>query len=597
MTKISYTQFESFVGDVRPVWLISDENLKFASIKWKLEGDAVEMKRYGGCFHGAFNYGVLLTFVKEGKAKVTASYDGVDYVCEITSRARRDYSGEKMNFYRGDLHTHTTPEHAHDKFITRTEYPYSYYLNYIKEENLRDLAVISDHSETIDYENFFKSFSEYELMREDMEPIVLAGAESEIQYTERDRFGRLHRRSGELVTLNTNNFSQAKTYEEFYTAYTESPYVIGIFAHPHVMGYSTRGLWDYRPRVNNCPEIRHIVKYIEALGNPNKENMLHEYVYSEALDGGYRISTTCNSDKHHTWDFNSYPGATIIMAPEKTREAFIDALLNLRAYACESGNIKLSYSVNGMAAPCDLSLTNNYHFKVEIDYFCEDAASRPIRCDVISNGGVTVKSIEGVNFESFEFDIESSDARWFYLRFVDSNTKRTFSPPVFCGREPIPYVTDDLKPIDSKGFKIASADGSDASALIDGDTMTNWQIDSASCNLTIDMGECRKVSALGNYAAAMETPWPPPADVGLVQGQMEAVFPVDYIISTSVDGVNFQKRAEGIFRTFTGEEIVRFDTHEARYVKLEVFSTTGSRLGRAPYDKVPLKIAELSLFE
>jgi len=597
MVKISYEKFESFVGDVRPVWLISDENLKFAGIKWKLEGDAVEMKRYGGCYHGAFNYGVLLTFVKEGEAKVTASYDGADYVCEINSRARRDYSGEKMNFYRGDLHTHTTPEHTHDKFITRTEYPYSYYLNYIKEENLRDLAVISDHSETIDHENFFKSFCEYELMREEMEPIVLAGAESEIKYTERDRFGRLHRRSGELVTLNTNDFSQANTYEEFYTAYTESPYVIGIFAHPHVMGYSTNGLWDYRPRINNCPEIRHIVKYVEALGNPNKENMLHEYVYSEALDGGYRISAVCNSDKHHTWDFNSYPGATVIMAPEKTREAFIDALLNLRAYACESGNIKLSYSVNGLNAPCDLPLTNGYHFKVEIDYFRKDESTRPIRCDVISNGGVTVKTLEKVNFESFEFDIESSDARWFYLRFVDANTKRTFSPPVFCGREPIPYIIDDLKPIDSKGFKITSADGSDASALIDGDTMTNWQIDGTSCNLTIDMGECRKVSALGNYAAAMQTPWPPPANVGLVQGEMEAVFPVDYVISTSIDGVNFEKKSEGIFRTFTGEEIVRFDTHEARYVRLEVFSTTGSRLGRAPYDKVPLKIAELSMFE
>ena len=597
MIKISYETLESFVGDVRPVWLISDVDIKDERVDWSLKGDAVSIRSYRNCSHGAFSYGALVTFKKEGEATVVATHNGVKYTCKITSRKRRDFSGEKMNFYKGDLHTHSTPEHTHDLFIQRTEYLYPDYLNYIKEENLRDLAVITDHSETIDTENFFKGFYEYELMREEMEPIVFAGCESEIKYTETDRFGRLHRRSGELVTINANNFSQANTYEEFFDAYKDSPYVIGVFAHPHVMGYSTNGLWDYRPRLNNSPEIRHIVKYVEALGNPNKENMLHEYVYSEALDGGYRVSTTCSSDKHHTWDFTSYPGATIIMAPEKTREAFTDALLNLRAYACESGNIKLTYSVNGINAPCDLPLTESYHFKVNIDYFCEDKGSRPIRCEVISNGGVTVKTLEDVNFENFEFDIESSEARWFYLRFVDSNTKRTFSPPVFCGRDPIPYVIDDLVPIDNKGFKITETNGSDASALIDGDTMTSWQAEGTSCDITIDMGECRRVSALGNYASAIKTPWPPPREVGPVQGKLEAVFPLEYIISTGTDGVHFEKRAEGIFRTFTGEEIVRFEPHDARYVRLEVLSTTGKRLGRELYVNEPLKIAELSLFE
>lgn len=595
--RISATELESFVGDVRPVFLASDQNLKFEPIRWKIEGDAVMMQTYGGCYHGAFNYGVLLTFMKPGEATVTATYNDTEYTCRVTCRARRNFNGEKMNFYKGDLHTHTTPEHTHDKFLMRTEYLYPDYLNYINEDNKRDLAVITDHSETIDHENFFTGFSSYELVREDMETIVFPGCESEIKYVEEDRFGRLHRRSGELVTLNANNFCQSNTYPEFFEAYKSSPYVIGIFAHPHIMGMSTRGVWDYRPRLNNSKEIRDIIKFIEVLGNPLKENMLHEYVYSEALDGGYRVSATCSSDQHKDWNFDDYPGATIIMAPEKSREAFTDALLNLRAYACESGNIKLTYSVNGMTAPCDLPLTDKYHFKVEIDYFYEDKSTRPQRCDVISNGGVTVKSFDNVNFESFEFDIESSEARWFYLRFVDSNTKRTFSCPVFCGREVIPYRIDDLTPIDKKNFSITSADGSDASALIDGDTLTEWQAVGTNCSLTIDMGEVRKVSALGNYAVALSVPPSTPKTVGFAQASIEAVFPVEYVISTSVDGKSFEVCAEGIFRTFAGEEIVRFDARDARYVKLDVLSTTGKRLEREAYKNIPLKIAELSLFE
>lgn len=595
--KISATEMESFVGDVRPIFIISDKNLKFEPIRWKIEGDAAKMKSYGGCYHGAFSYGVLVTFMKPGEATVTATYDGVEYVCRLTCRARRDFTDKKMNFYKGDLHTHTTPEHTHDKFIARTEYLYPDYLNYINEDNQRDLAVITDHSETIDHENFFAGFSSYELMRDGMETIVFPGCESEIKYVETDRFGRPHRRSGELVTLNANNFCQSNTYEEFLNAYEDSTFAIGIFAHPHIIGMSTKGVWDYRPRLNNSKELRDIIKYIEVLGNPLKENMLHEYVYSEALDGGYRVSATCSSDQHKDWNFDDYPGATVIMAPEKTREAFADALLNLRAYACESGNIKLTYSVNGMTAPCDLPLTDKYHFKVEIDYFYEDKSTRPQRCDVISNGGVSVKTLENVNFESFEFDIESSEARWFYLRFVDSNTKRTFSCPVFCGRDVIPYKIDDLTPIDKKDFSITAADGTDASALIDDDSMSFWQAQDTHCSLTLDMGKVRKVSALGNYAVALVNPPSTPQTVGLAQSTLEAVFPAEYVISTSVDGVSFDVCAKGVFRTFTGEEIVRFDSRDARYVKLDVLSTTGKRLGRAAYKDIPIKIAELTLFE
>ncbi len=595
--RISRTEIESFVGDVAPIWLVSEKSLKFERIRWSSDSDAVKVKSFAGCYHGAFSYGVLIAFMKPGEATVTATYNEETYTCRVSSRARRDFAGEKMNFYKGDLHTHTSNEHVHDKFIARTEALYPDYLDYIKKENLRDLAVITDHSETIDHENFFRGFTAYDEMREDMEPIVYPGCESEIQYVESDRFGRLHRRSGELITLNANNFSQANTYEEFLTAYTDSPFAIGIFPHPHIMGISTKGVWDYRPRLNNSKAMRDLIKYIEVLGNPRKENMLHEYVYSEALDAGYRVSATCSSDFHSEWDFNAYPGATIIMAPEKTREAFTDSLLNLRLYACESGNIKLTYSVNGVTAPCDLPLADNYHFKVEIDYFEENKSTRPVRCDVISDGGVTVKSLEGVNFESFEFDVESSTARWFYLRFVDSNTKRTFSCPVFTGREVIPYKIDDLKPIDNKTLKITDADGSDASALIDGDTMTEWQGAGTSCSLTLDMGCVRSVCALGNYAVALALPPSTKATVGRMQAEIEAVFPVEYIISASVDGVNFEKCAEGIFRTFAGEEIVRFAPRGARYVRLDVLSTTGARLGREAYVNIPVKIAELSLFE
>ena len=594
--EISYQTLESFVGDVRPLWLRSDVDLKFKGIVWSIKGDAVVMKKCDGCFHGAFKYGVFITFVKEGCATVTASYDGIDYVCEITSRKRRDFSAEEPKFWRGDLHTHTTPEHTHDKFLRRTEYLFSDYLDYIKNDPKRDLAVMSDHSETIDLENFFRAFTEYEERKEGIAPVVYAGCENEIMYTEEDRFGREHRLSGELVAINSASFCQANTYPEFFHAFKNNPFAIGIFAHPHVIGVSTKGVWDYRPRLNHPKELTSLIKYVEVLNSPaQSENMINEYVYSEALDAGYRVSTSCGSDQHKEWDFTAFKAATIIVAPEKSREAFTDALLGLRAYACESGNIKLTYRVNGALAPCDLALCDKYHFEVKIDYFEPDNSTRPVRCDVISDGGVTVKTIENVNFEDFSFDIESKSARWFYLRFVDSNTHRTFSPPVFCRREITPYVIDDLRPIAQDGFKATDSDGRDASVLVNGDTYSNYEASAPTFTVVVDMGAEHCVKALGNYASLcdiMEL-----RKNGLKAEYAEAPLPVDYRISASLDGENYSLCREGVFRAFAGEEIVRFDPVNARYVKLEVLSTAGTRINRAPYKDMPAKMALITLFE
>ena len=95
----------------------------------------------------------------------------------------------------------------------------------------------------------------------------------------------------------------------------------------------------------------------------------------------------------------------------------------------------------------------------------------------------------------------------------------------------------------------------------------------------------------------VETPYPPPKDVGIAQGVLEGVFAADFVISTSVDGKEYSQVAKGVFRSFAGEEIIRFSPHTARYVKFEVLSTTGKKLGRAPFDTLPLKLCELSLFE
>lgn len=54
--------------------------------------------------------------------------------------------------------------------------------------------------------------------------------------------------------------------------------------------------------------------------------------------------------------------------------------------------------------------------------------------------------------------------------------------------------------------------------------------------------------------------------------------------------------AVGIFRVFGSEELIRFDRHIDRYVKLEILATCGAASKRSPFKNATVVIGELTPF-
>lgn len=597
--KISNTKLESFVGDVLPLWLEAEgEDISDFKIKWTLDGDAVTMRCFGGPLHASFEWGVLLTFVKEGCARISARIGDAEYVCEVVARAARHCeSAEAVNYYQGDFHDHTSTIHNHDAFLNRKSEFQTDYLKAIKDDGRLDFAVESDHSDVLNLKDFFRSFTAAEQAKP-MNTVIFPGSESEINNFEYDRFGLVHKYAGEIVVVNSDNFCFTKTYEEFVREFRESPFVVATLAHPQILGSSSQGgMWNFRLDKHNSDGFKRLIKLVEfGNGADRCSNLVHEYVYSTALDNGFRVGGTCSSDSHSTWGFDVFPGKTIIMAPEKSKEAFLDALLNNRVYCCESGNLKLRYTVNGRVAPADVAVTDKYSFKIEFSYFKEDSSTHPVVCELISDYGKALKIIDCKNADSIEFDIESDSARYFYLRLADSEGRRTWSVPVWTGRAFDKTADTEPRAIDKTNFKAKNlTDGKDLSTLINGNPAQSVLFDSGNAEIVIDMGDERDVSALGHYAPITSS------DGVRAQGIIESVpisrFALDYEISVSCDGVSYTSVKEGIFRAFGGEEIVRFEKCKARYVKLNVKSTVGKRSYFKKYENARLEIAELSLFD
>lgn len=609
--KLSSTKIESFCGDVLPLHLHFDtpyhDELKKARIEWSCDGAAVDLRSFSGEDEMCFHNGVLLILKEVGRATVTARLCGEEYCCDVTVREMKHAStADELHYYVGDLHVHTSTEHDHDKFAARQSGFQSEYVDYLKGENLLDFSVISDHASTTNDTDFFRGFTAVE-NAEPMDTVILPGSESEAVIREHDRFGILHQNGGEIVTLNTAGYGSRTCWEDFEQIYEGSPMPVAIFAHPQVIGYSTPGMWNFQFKRNNRPEMLRVIRGIEmGDGAEARQNLIHEYAYSDALDAGFRVSTTCSSDSHGTppgdgktdrrWGYYRFPGKTVIMAPEKSKEAFIDALRSNRFYATENGNVKLRYTVNGMTAPADLPSCDTYAFHVEVSYFQEEPAHVPVSCRVISDGGEMLLELRDVDFSSFDFEICSRTARYFFLRFIDARGFRTWSTPVWTGRAFDRQEEAAVTPIDMRACSAKDlTTGKDAAALIDGDPLNNWEAENDAPSILIDMKREREICALGNYPRTFDRKR---YAVKLSTHSMlyTAGIPTLVAVSVSRDGKHFEQVAEARCRAFGAEQIISFPRTRARYVRFDVLSTVGRDNLPKKYGGTKVGIANISLF-
>ena len=253
------------------------------------------------------------------------------------------------------------------------------------------------------------------------------------------------------------------------------------------------------------------------------------------------------------------------------------------------------YSYEGMFRGVDLELTDKYSFDVGLSYFEDDGSTKIVKCQVISDYGKVVYEKCGLTENSLSFEVESSTARYFYLRLIDKEGRRTFSPPVWCGREFDKYEEPDYITVESKDFEAYDeVSGKDAYALLDFDVERPWENGEKTASIVIDMKEEKELSAL-----AYIHPTHPAKDKNdpHVRSRFHSKFPHKYRVSTSLDGKNFVTRAEGGFLTYVGEEYIRLGECCARYLKFEILSTVGREYERAAYVNATLHFGGLMFFK
>ena len=185
------------------------------------------------------------------------------------------------------------------------------------------------------------------------------------------------------------------------------------------------------------------------------------------------------------------------------------------------------------------------------------------------------------------------------MRFIDADGYRTWSVPVWTGREFDKYVEPDVTPIDMSecvAVELTENGEKDASALIDGNPLNNWEAESNTPSRIIDMKKERRIRALGNCPRSFDRKT---YTVNLTKYSVlfTSGIPTELKVSVSLDGKSFSEVARKKCNTFGAEQIVSFAETVARYVRFDVLSTVGKDNVPKPYADTHITIGNISLFK
>ena len=595
--RFSQTNIDSFVGDVLPLRLLGVAEYGMEDIRWATSDTCVQITAFDQANKDPFTDGILLTLLAPGQAQVTATYRGKTYSCQVCIHERMHVPSQKgLTYFISSMHDHTAQTHKREEFPLRKEGIPADYIQQIAQEGMLDAKVISDHADLLTDKEFFRGHWDAFCM-EESGPVVFPGSEAEVSPLWDDRYGVEHKLGGEIVVVNTDSYASTRNWAEFFARYQTSPFAVGILAHPQIVGNSRKGIWNFALDQNRSPELLKLLRGVEmGDGTDRDSNLINEYTYSVALDNGFRVSTTCSSDRHGPlWAGKQYPGKTILMAPEKSKEAFLDALDSCRFYASESGNVKLYYEVNGQAAPGMLKMADSYGFHVEIGLLEEALGGMPTRLQLISDYGKTLWETDDIHPET-DFVINSQTARWFYLRLTDGQGKRTWSVPVWTGREFDPQQCSGVVPLKKTGMTaLEETGGVDATVLLTENPGQPFFTDSDTCAILLDMGKPQAVTTLGVYHIMMDIK--ALRAIGVAAKERLVQLPVRYQLETGLTLDAMQRQAEGLFRVFGGEELIRFRKQQVRFVRLRILSNVGTECARLQYKNCGIGIAELTLYQ
>ncbi|MCF0148645.1 MAG: 5'-nucleotidase C-terminal domain-containing protein, partial [Clostridium sp.] len=240
---------------------------------------------------------------------------------------------------------------------------------------------------------------------------------------------------GHMNTFNTEGFetrSNSKMdLKNYYNSLKTQPQSLSQFNHP---GKTFGDFSDFAHYDKEIDKVINLVEVGNGEGDIRSSGYFPSYeYYTRALDKGWHVAPSNNQDNHKGKWGNANTGRTVIEASDLTRDSIYDAIRNMRVYATEDENLRISYEVNNNTMGTILPKTNNLDFEINVED--EDAGDNIKKISIIGDGGKVVKSIDNINStnKKWEFSLDQSVSSYYYVRVEQSDRDIAVTAPVWVG--------------------------------------------------------------------------------------------------------------------------------------------------------------------
>ena len=166
----------------------------------------------------------------------------------------------------------------------------------------------------------------------------------------------------------------------------------------------------------------------------------YEPAYVRALDAGWHVLPTANSDTHSDDWITGCDVRTVLLAEELTRDALLDAMRHSRGYATQDKNLEIRYTLDGQVMGSILAPKAGYRASIRIHD--PDGAEDAVKLvEIVSDGGRVVASRTFNSADvAWSATLSSPGARYFYVRvttasdFWGERGVTAWTAPVWTGR-------------------------------------------------------------------------------------------------------------------------------------------------------------------
>jgi len=224
----------------------------------------------------------------------------------------------------------------------------------------------------------------------------------------------------DLGEINTYNVRELPTSEDgnplkykfdrlpdYYDWLVRHPGAIGQFNHPY---YMTNAFDNFAYRTDARDSVMNLIEVWNA-------EFTEEY-YIMALDAGWHLMPTANSDTHEPNWISGYEERTVLLAEKLTPDDLYAAMRAHRGYATLDKNLRIMYTLNGAIMGSILpATTSSCTAKIHIEDPDNTPMDKITKVEIVSNGGKVIASLDtDSTVVDWTVTFTASSGSYFYVR-------------------------------------------------------------------------------------------------------------------------------------------------------------------------------------